>query len=142
HQMITNGAPEKRTEWPEELRGFHNRPGQLTTIDNVVLVSGRAIIPASLRQRALDILHSGHCGATGMADRAREVMFWPGMAQDTIDRRANCTTCIKTAPSQPAAPPTPLPTPRYPFQSVCSDYFQLAGNHYVVFVCRYSNWIR
>jgi hypothetical protein len=140
-QMVTNGAPEERAEWPEELRSFYNRPEQLTTIDNVVLTGGRAIIPAALRQQALDILHSGHCGATGMADRAREVMFWPGMTQDTIGRRANCSTCIKIAPSQPAAPPTPLPTPRYPFQSVCSDYFQLAGNHYMVFVCRYSNWL-
>ena len=76
-----------------------------------------------------------------MSDRVWELMFWPGMAQDTISRRAQCSTCIKISPSQPAAPPTPLPVPRYPFQFVSSDFFQLAGNHYMVLFCRYSNWL-
>ena len=45
--MVTNGAPEERADWPEELRSFYNRPEQFTTIDSVVLVNGRVFIHAA-----------------------------------------------------------------------------------------------
>ena len=76
-----------------------------------------------------------------MSERAREVMYWPGMQGDLEGRRSRCRTCVRIAPSQPSAPPTELPTPDYPFQQVSTDYFEVSGKHYMVFVCRYSNWL-
>ena len=43
-------------------------------------------------------------------------------------------------PSQPAAPPLPLPRPEFPFQPVVSDYFQEQGYHYLVIADRFSGW--
>ena len=44
------------------------------------------------------------------------------------------------APSQPNAPPTAAEDPSYPFQYICSDYFDYNGTHYLIIVDRYSNW--
>ena len=76
-----------------------------------------------------------------MGDRARQLVFWPDLNQSILQCRAQCTTCTKTAPSQPAAPPTPLPEPEYPFQYVVSDFFEHAGCNYFLFCDRYSNWL-
>ena len=76
-----------------------------------------------------------------MAERARELMFWPRMREALDEKRGKCRTCIRIAPSQASAPPTEMPTPDYPFQYVSTDYFEISGHHYMVFVCRYSNWI-
>ena len=139
--LILGGTPDEKAEWPEHLQDFYAKREELTCVDNVVMVGSRVVIPRALRKGATNILHSGHCGVSGMAERAREVMYWPGMVEEIEAARAGCRTCVRIAPSQPAAPPTELPSPDYPFQQVSTDYFEVSGKHYMVFVCRYSNWI-
>ena len=107
----------------------------------MVLVADRVVVPKVLRKEVLQILHTGHYGVSGMGMRARETMFWPRMNQDILQTRELCEMCRKIAPSQPAAPPTPLPVADYPFRYVASNYFQLEAGHYVIFVCQYSNWL-
>ena len=139
--LILDGTPAQKDDWPEQLREFFAKKEDLSCVDNVVMVGSRVVIPRALRKVATNILHSGHCGVTGMAERAREVMYWPGLTEEIEEARAGCKTCIRIAPSQPSAPPSDLPTPDYPFQQVSTDYFEVMGKHYMVFVCRYSNWI-
>ena len=140
-KMIAGGISGDKTEWPGNLLEFFPKREDLTCVDNVVMVGTRVVVPKTLRRLAADILHSGHCGVSGMSERAREVMYWPGMQGDLEGRRSRCRTCVRIAPSQPSAPPTELPTPDYPFQQVSTDYFEVSGKHYMVFVCRYSNWL-
>ena len=56
-------------------------------------------------------------------------------------RRAICRSCDVSAPSQPAAPASPLPSPEYPFDMICSDFFSYGGHKYLIIVDRFSNWI-
>ena len=75
-----------------------------------------------------------------MTARASASVFWPGISSDIAKQRERCYHCNRMMPSQPAAPPTPLILPDYPFQSVCADYFHHIGINYLVIVDRYSNW--
>ena len=43
-------------------------------------------------------------------------------------------------PDGAALPPTPPILAAYPFQCICTDYFQYQGINYLVIVDRYSNW--
>jgi hypothetical protein len=95
----------------------------------------------SLRKEVTDLLHQGHQGITAMTGHAEQTVYWPGYNEDIIQRRLACTGCDEVAPSQPAAPPTALPIPEYPFQMVGADYFQHAGKDYFVMVDRYSKWL-
>ena len=72
--------------------------------------------------------------------RAGDAVFWPCISEDILRRRLSCRTCDKSAPSQPAAPPVLPPTPQYPFELICSDFFELNGKSYLVMVDRYSGW--
>ena len=72
--------------------------------------------------------------------RAGDTVWWPFLGRDLQRTRESCQKCVEKAPSQPAAPPAPLPSPEYPFQMVSSDYFDYAGKSYLLVVDRYSNW--
>jgi hypothetical protein len=139
--LIQAGAPEQREDWPEALKDFATHREALTITDNVVLFKGRPLIPPALRKEVIDLLHQGHQGITAMTGHAEQTVYWPGYNDDIIRRRLSCTGCDEVAPSQPAAPPTPLPVPEHPFQMIAADYFQYAGNNYFVIVDRYSKWL-
>jgi transposase InsO family protein len=56
-------------------------------------------------------------------------------------KREACRSCDAAAPSQPAAPPQPLPQAQYPFQMLGSDFFSYGGKDYFVINDRYSNFL-
>ena len=62
------------------------------------------------------------------------------MTKDVDKVREECIACRKNAPSQPAAPPKPLPRPSYPMEMISTDYFMYGGKVYLVIVDKYSGW--
>ena len=55
--------------------------------------------------------------------------------------RDTCRDCIRHAPSQRAKLLVLTPSPSYPFQKVCADYFQIDGHSYLTIVDRFSGWL-
>ena len=49
-------------------------------------------------------------------------------------------TCIREAPSQPAAFPVAPPSPDYPFQMLVADCFSLHSNNFLVIADRFTRW--
>ena len=101
----------------------------------------RGVIPENLRQEVLDILHSSHQGSTAMNMIARESVFWLDMVYAIERKRLACQSCDRVAPSQPPAPPYPLPAPTYQFEMISTDYFAYAGKCFLIVVDRYSGWL-
>ena len=62
------------------------------------------------------------------------------MFEDLSKVGEKCKHYIIDKPTQPNAPPEPLPDVQYPFQQMCGDYMQVAGYAYLVLVDRYSGW--
>ena len=123
------------------LKDFFQVRKHLTVQGSIVLYNERIVVPASLSSEVLDVLHSSHGGVSSMVARSSKSLWWPGM-QDKIDtRQVVCRSCDVAAPSQPAAPSSPLPSPSYPFEMVCSDFFCYGGHKYLIIVDRFSNWI-
>ena len=87
----------------------------------------RIIMPPSLREEVFSALHAVHQGVTFMIYRAESSVFWPGITPAITALRARCNHCNRIASSNPSAPPTPLMSPHYPFQCVCSDFFNTRG---------------
>ena len=140
YDLIEDGLPDKRDEWPEDIRHYYRFREELSCFDDVILYRDRVVIPPPLRSRVLESLHSAHQGVSQMTSRAESSFFWPGMTPSIADLRARCTECNRMAPSQPNAPPTPPILPAYPFQCTAADYFHFRGKNYVVIVDRYCNW--
>ena len=138
--FIETGFPKSRPELPPALREYHQFREHLYTVDGVILYKNRIVIPPSLRQHVLTVLHSAHQGVTSMTARAESTVFWPGITPAIIALPETCNHCNRMAPSQPSSPPSPVVPPAYPFQCVCTDFFHHKGVNYLVIVDRYSNW--
>ena len=127
-EAIHNGFNEAVQErLPAGLTDYWRHRGSLIVVDGVVMMGERIVIPASLRQEVLTHLHGAHQGVSQMTNRAQGSVFWPGISSDIARTRQNCRTCDTIAPSQPQADAVPPEIPTYPFQMICSDYFDLGG---------------
>ena len=64
-----------------ELRSLHNVKDELTinTDFDLVLRNNRIVIPASLRERTVDIAHEGHQGVVKTKQLLREKVWFPGI---------------------------------------------------------------
>lgn len=60
----------------------------LHVTEDVIIYNDRIVVPPSLRNAVLDVLHSAHQGASKMALRARLIVFWPGMTEDIQHHRS------------------------------------------------------
>ena len=101
----------------------------------------RLVIPECLRQQVASNLHGGHQGLDSMLRRARQSVYWPGIAGDLEHERAGCQTCEEHTPSQQQEPMIMTPPPEYPFQQVVADLFQVNGRTYLAFVDRLTGWV-
>ena len=109
-------------------------------VDGIVMLGERAVIPKKLRKEVLHNLHGAHQGVSQMLARAATAVFWPGITADVQEVRDQCEACGRMAPSQRPTHPVPPVIPTGPFEAVASDYFDLAGNHYLIVVDRLTNW--
>ena len=139
-RLVEEGFPETKEQLPYNLREFFKHRENLSTCQGVILYNWRVLVPRSLRQEVLEGLHSGHQGVVGMKARASNAVFWPGIDAAIQSVRDRCKTCNTITPSQSNEPAIIATPPQYPFQQVCSDYFELDGATYVVMVDRYSGW--
>ena len=139
-RIIVRGFPSRKEDLTPALQIFFKCRDKLRLVENVILFGDRILIPALLRPRLLEVLHSSHQGSTGMLLRAEASMFWPNMSRDIHETRLKCRSCDVYAPSQPDMPPITPEVPVYPFQHVCSDYFSIAGKQFCVIVDRFSGW--
>lgn len=138
-EAIHHGFPDDTRHVPSVAQFWQYRHG-LHESDGVIVYNDRAVIPPSLRHAVLATLHSAHQGVSMMGARARSIVFWPGMTEDIIRTRAECRDCITNAPSQPSLPSTPSIPPSTPFEKVFADFFDCAGQHYLVIGDRLSGW--
>ena len=109
--------------------------------EGILLYQDRVVVPPSLRRQVLQHLHAAHQGISTMEQRARAIMYWPGMSKDIRDTRESCVDCNRNAPSQAATPPIPAQAPSSPFQTIFADFFDYSGRHYLVVGDRLSSWV-
>ena len=119
--------------WP--IRDF------LYTQDGVILYIDRVVVPPSLQHNVLQHLHAAHQGTSSMEQRARGIVYWPGMSKDIQDTRNSCFDCNRNAPSQAATPPIITTPPATPFEAVFADFFEYSGRHYLAVGDRLSGWV-
>ena len=102
---IHEGCTGPASTLPLHIKPFWRLRGNLRCTDGVPMFDERTIVPESLRERVLSILHSAHQGVVSMRLRAEQAVFWPNIARDLEEVRNKCNTCNKIAPSQSNLPP-------------------------------------
>ena len=140
--LIQRGFPKSRSKTdPSHLREYWGVHERLSCIDGVAMMDSRTVIPRSLRKQILTNLHSANQGISGMKARANLSVYWPGMDAQMRGFKDACADCLENSPSQQAEPLVLTPSPEWPFQKICMDYFELNGHAYLSIVDRFSGWL-
>ena len=115
---------------------------ELTVLNGVIMLQQRLVIPQALRKNVLLFLHSAHAGTVAMIARAQCSVYWPDINKDIANVRQSCSSCHEFAPSNPHMDLIQEPDlPSFPFQVICSDFFEWCGKTYLIIVDKYSNWL-
>ena len=80
-----------------------------------------------INEEVPNVLHSVHQGVTAMNERAKSIIYWPGITNDIQVCRENCNSCNLIAPSDPRLPPIELLIPKVLFKYIVRDYFHFKG---------------
>lgn len=139
-QYILDGWPETRQECHSSAINLWNHRDELTMMDGIIFKGGKIFVPGSLRPVMLEKIHTSHLGMEKCKQRARDIVFWPGMSADIETMVQRCETCQSRQHSNPKEPLTPHEIPTRPWQKVGTDLFQWDGKNYLVTVDYYSRF--
>ena len=111
-------------------------------VSNGIIYKGmRFVVPPSLRQHMLSIIHSSHLSIVKCIQRAREVLYWPTMNQQIEEAVKNYTTCADYQNKLPPEPLKPTQIPDLAFNQAVLDLFEFESKQYIFVVNYYSKFI-
>ena len=131
--------------WPhafsEELKDFKKLENSLST-ENGCVYGLRVIIPSTLRNHILKLLHLGHFGMQRMKQLARSTVYWPRIDFDIEDFLCRkCTSCgqFQNKPDKPSIHPWMMP--EKPWSRLHLDHaINFLGRNWLVLVDAYSKY--
>jgi hypothetical protein len=113
---------------------------ELRVVGNFLLYGERVCVPRGLQARALELLHQGHPGINFMHQRAKNVLYWPGITADTYRFVSQCDVCASCQSLPPREPLQQEPPASYPGECVAADFFELGSDIYLVACDIFSNF--
>ena len=139
HRHTSEGWP---TASPDPaLQPYFRRRTELSLQDGCLLWGSRVVIPPSLRDHVLRLLHDGHPGIGGMKRLARCSVWWSGIDGDIETCVRACDPCQTHRGSAPENMPQPWTYPDKPWSRVHVDYAgPVDGKYLFIAVDAYSKW--
>ena len=85
----------KVTKLSKDLLPFYNLRNDLSVQNGLLLKREAIIIPEMLRKNILEKIHEGHQGVNKCRDRAKDIVWWPGISRDIGNWVKYCAVCCK-----------------------------------------------
>ena len=134
-QQIRKGWPESPKQLlHKSITPYYSYRDELGLQNNLIVKGERIVVPSSMRQEMLRLLHIGHPGIQTIKDRARESLFWPGINAQLEQTVTSCDACQEHRNKQPKEPQLQHEIPETPWTKLATDVFHLKRKHYVLLV--------
>ncbi|XP_053698805.1 uncharacterized protein K02A2.6-like [Sabethes cyaneus] len=137
---IMSGWPCDKHAVPNRIAKYWNFRDELAVYEGLIFRSHQILIPATLKQKMLTVIHAGHNGVQGCVIRAKQMLFWIGMVSDIKKMVENCRICEKYQRSSTKHEILTNEVPTLPFEIVGSDLFHFQGEDYVLIADSYSGY--
>ena len=141
YAIIQSGWPETKQQVPHSIRPYWDNRDELAVMDGEIYRGMRIVVPPSIRQEMLELIHEAHLGNVKSKQRAREALYWPSMSSQVEEKIKNCSIFHDYAPAEQREPMIPSKTPDYPWAEVASDIFTFQSKNYVLSVDYFSKYI-
>ncbi|XP_053390286.1 uncharacterized protein K02A2.6-like [Mercenaria mercenaria] len=140
-EYVAKGKPMNSYHMSAVYQPFMNRQSQISVHQGCLMWGLRVVIPYSLRNSAVQELHSGHLGIVKMKSLVRSYVWWPGIVKDLEGIAQSCYGCLTAKPSPPEAPIHPWEYLNRPWTRVHVDFAgPFMGHMFLVIVGSYSKW--
>ena len=140
-KTVQDGWPETKADALPGAKPFWNYRDEITYHHGVLFKGSKVIIPSAMQANMLKLVHNSHLGVEKCKRHAKDVMFWPEMAAQITDVVLNCHTCSTHQRRNAKEPLLSHPTPSRPWERIAADLCEVNGQHYLVMVDYYSNFI-
>ena len=141
YAVIQVGWSTTKQQVPHSVKPFWDNRDELAILDGVIYRGMRIVVPPSMQQEMIELVHETHQGIVKSKQRAREALYWPGMSSQVEAKVKDCSTCHDYAAAQQKEPMMPSKTPDYPWAEAASDIFTFKSKNYVLSVDYYSKYI-
>ena len=135
-----------RSGWPETvdatLKVYQQKKDELSTEGDCLLWGGRLVVPAKLRKKVIQEVHTGHMGCSKMKQLARRYVWWPGLDAELEDLARGCSACVEKRSAPPRSTLHPWEPTSGPWERLHVDFagpFQ--ETMILVVVDAFSKWI-
>lgn len=140
-KQIREGWPENKYDVPEGIRSYFDIRDTLSEQDGIILKGERIFVPMVLRSEIRRRLHAAHLGADSMLRRARELLFWPGMAQEIKQTADSCEACQQMKPANQKETLRQHEEGTVPWLKIGTDLCEVNGRSYLITVDYFSSFI-
>lgn len=126
---------------PRAHKNFFAKSNALSVEQGCVLFGSRLVMPKSLYESALSLLHSNHMGIVKMKQLARQYLFWDGLNEDIERYVASCETCQTLRKDKPDKVYGEWKKTTFPFERVHLDFFHFRGQTFLIFIDVFTRWL-
>lgn len=139
-KCVQTGWPEEIRHVPPQVRKYWTFREELSCSDGLLFKCSRVVVPHSLRSDMLERVHESHLGIVKCKERARDVMYWPGMAREIEDAVMQCSVCNMFKRSNTKEPLISHEIPDRAWAKVGVDLFHCNQGDYLMCVDYYSKF--
>uniref|UniRef100_A0A8C6K5V8 Gypsy retrotransposon integrase-like protein 1 n=1 Tax=Nothobranchius furzeri TaxID=105023 RepID=A0A8C6K5V8_NOTFU len=138
--ITKSGWPHERRQCPLSIQEYWNHRHEIAEAGGIMLKGEKIIIPHSLRAEMIDRIHTGHMGTEKSKNRARDILFWPGMGKQIEASVTNCQICQERCNSNAREPLISHAIPGRPWQVVGTDLFTWNSHDFIILVDYHSRY--
>ena len=135
-----------RTKWPTDCQNtaflpYFRRRDEFAVYQGVLMKGKLTVIPGTLRERVLELLHDSHSGKERMRNLAKHYFWWPGLGQDIDSLASRCDVCARNGPEMPKTPLHIWEEPERAWQRIHIDYAgPKYGSYWLIIVDAKTKW--
>lgn len=137
--FVKTGWPNRPAKGVENI--FWGKRDALNVDKDCLTFNDRVVIPTSLRQKALEILHHNHRGEEKMKQVARQFMYWEFINRDIENFSRGCLACQSVSRDKCSKVYSKWPEVHAPMERVHLDFFHYESKSYLVFIDTFSRWL-
>lgn len=126
---------------PDHLKFYHSIKDDLFVVDGLLFKNSQVVVPKSLRQEMLNLIHYNHFGVDKSKLRAKKVLFWPHMLKEIEDVVKNCRTCLRFPKTHSKEELLLRSIPDGPWQVLGADIFYFKSSPFLLLVDYYSKFM-
>ncbi|KAK9687429.1 Integrase zinc binding domain [Popillia japonica] len=136
-----------RQSWPNnrklagEAAHYYKMRNDIFLENNLVYYNNRLIVPTKLREFYLKTLHETHIGIVKTKEKARNLLYWPGIMANIESMISNCHVCNRYSNFNRRDSLRQHDIPEYPFQKIGIDIAQYDTKNYLILEDYYSRWL-